>query len=79
VEIPHGETCSYAEIARRVKHPKAFRAVGAANGANPIPVIVPCHRVIGSSGQLSGYGGGVETKRRLLAFEKAAPCQGALL
>ena len=79
LEIPHGETCSYAEIARRVKHPKAFRAVGAANGANPVPVIVPCHRVIGSSGRLSGYGGGLETKRRLLAFEKAAPCQGALL
>ncbi len=78
-EIPYGQTRSYAELARRVKRPHAYRAVGAANGANPVPVIVPCHRVIASDGTLGGYGGGLETKRRLLAFEKAAPAQGTLL
>jgi O-6-methylguanine DNA methyltransferase len=79
VEIPFGETRTYAEIARRVKRPKAFRAVGAANGANPVPILVPCHRVIESGGKLGGYGGGLETKQRLLAFEKTAPARGALL
>jgi O-6-methylguanine DNA methyltransferase len=78
-EIPFGETRTYAEIARRVKRPKAFRAVGAANGANPVPILVPCHRVIESGGKLGGYGGGLETKQRLLAFEKTAPARGALL
>lgn len=67
--IPYGETISYGELARRVGRPKAARAVGAANGANPLPIIVPCHRVIGSTGKLTGFGGGVETKAALLALE----------
>jgi methylated-DNA-[protein]-cysteine S-methyltransferase len=67
--IGHGQTCSYGDIARAIGRPKAVRAVGAANGANPVPVIVPCHRVIGSSGALTGYGGGVDLKRRLLVLE----------
>ena len=79
VEVPYGETRSYAELAQRVKRPTAYRAVGAANGANPVPIIVPCHRVIASDGKLGGYGGGLETKRRLLAFEKTTPVQGMLL
>ncbi|MGW5053029.1 methylated-DNA--[protein]-cysteine S-methyltransferase [Actinokineospora sp. NPDC004072] len=68
-EIPYGETISYGELARRVARPAASRAVGAANGRNPISVIVPCHRVVGSTGDLTGYGGGVERKRFLLDFE----------
>lgn len=68
-EIPYGETVSYAELARRVGRPQAFRAVGQANGANPIPVILPCHRVIAADGGIGGYGGGLPTKRRLLALE----------
>jgi methylated-DNA-[protein]-cysteine S-methyltransferase len=69
-EIPYGETASYGEIAERVGKPTAFRAVGAANGRNPIPLILPCHRVIGSSGKLVGYGGGLELKGELLAHER---------
>ncbi len=69
LEIPYGETISYAELARRIGKPAAVRAVGAANGANPIPVIIPCHRVIGSNGTLTGYGGGIERKQWLLAHE----------
>lgn len=68
--IPYGATMSYGELAGRIGHPSASRAVGAANGANPIPIIVPCHRVIGASGALTGFGGGIETKRWLLAHEK---------
>jgi len=68
-EIPYGDTISYAELARRIGKPSAVRAVGAANGANPIPVIIPCHRVIGSNGTLTGYGGGIERKQWLLAHE----------
>ena len=68
-QIPYGETTSYAEIAERVGRPKAVRAVGAANGRNPIPIIVPCHRVIGSHGELTGFGGGLETKEALLRLE----------
>jgi methylated-DNA-[protein]-cysteine S-methyltransferase len=68
-EIPYGETVSYGEIARRVGQPTAARAVGTANGRNPIAVIVPCHRVIGSDGSLTGYGGGLERKRLLLELE----------
>lgn len=68
-EIPYGDTISYAELARRIGKPAAVRAVGAANGANPIPVIIPCHRVIGSNGTLTGYGGGIERKQWLLAHE----------
>ena len=72
VKIPFGETRSYAQIARAMGQPTATRAVGAANGANPIPLIIPCHRVIGSSGKLTGYGGGLEMKSRLLDFEQGS-------
>jgi O-6-methylguanine DNA methyltransferase len=68
-DIPYGETRSYAEIARATGRPAAVRAVGAANGANPIAIIVPCHRVIGSNGTLTGYGGGLSTKSWLLSLE----------
>ena len=68
-EIPYGETISYGELARRIGRPRAVRAVGLANGRNPIAVIVPCHRVIGANGTLTGYGGGVERKRLLLDLE----------
>ena len=68
-QIPYGETTSYGEIARRIGRPKAMRAVGAANGRNPIPIIIPCHRVIGSSGDLTGFGGGLDTKEALLRLE----------
>ncbi|MGK2926770.1 MAG: methylated-DNA--[protein]-cysteine S-methyltransferase [Lysobacterales bacterium] len=67
--IPYGETRSYADIARTVGNPKAVRAVGAANGRNPLPIVIPCHRVIGSNGSLTGFGGGIETKRFLLHLE----------
>jgi methylated-DNA-[protein]-cysteine S-methyltransferase len=69
-DIPYGETISYGELARRVGNPKASRAVGLANGANPIPIVVPCHRVIGSNGKLTGFGGGLNTKETLLALER---------
>jgi methylated-DNA-[protein]-cysteine S-methyltransferase len=69
LEIPYGETASYGEIARRVGAPDAARAVGVANARNPIAVIVPCHRVIGANGTLTGYGGGLERKRLLLDLE----------
>ena len=68
-EIPYGETWSYGELARHIGRPKASRAVGAANGLNPIPVIIPCHRVIGSDGKLTGFGGGIKTKEYLLNLE----------
>src|SRR5579884_1578920 len=64
--IPYGETRTYAGIAQEIGRPSATRAVGAANGANPIPIIVPCHRVIGTNGSLTGFGGGIDVKRRLL-------------
>ena len=67
--IPHGETCTYAEIARAAGAPGAARAAGAAIGKNPIPIIVPCHRVIGANGSLTGFGGGLDRKRWLLAHE----------
>jgi methylated-DNA-[protein]-cysteine S-methyltransferase len=67
--IPYGETTSYGAIAKLIGRPKAVRAVGAANGRNPIPIIVPCHRVIGSSGDLTGFGGGLSTKEALLRLE----------
>ena len=70
-EIPFGETVSYAELANMVGHPNAYRAVGQANGANPIPIILPCHRVVASGGGLGGYGGGLSMKRQLLALEGA--------
>jgi O-6-methylguanine DNA methyltransferase len=77
--IPYGETISYGEQARRVGQPNAPRAVGAANGANPIAIIVPCHRVVAADGKLGGYGGGLPLKKRLLALEHAQPRQGDLL
>ncbi|MEL6760857.1 MAG: methylated-DNA--[protein]-cysteine S-methyltransferase [Myxococcota bacterium] len=69
LEIPYGQTTSYGELARRIGRPRAVRAVGAANGRNPISVIVPCHRVIGADGGLTGFGGGLERKRYLLQLE----------
>lgn len=69
LEIPYGETWSYADVARRLDSPTATRAVGAANGRNPLPIVIPCHRVIGADGSLTGYGGGVEIKRSLLRLE----------
>jgi methylated-DNA-[protein]-cysteine S-methyltransferase len=69
--IPYGETISYGELARRVGNPAASRAVGSANGKNPIPIIVPCHRVIATGGKLGGFGGGLDTKRWLLSHEAA--------
>ena len=68
-EIPYGETWSYGQLAAHIGRPKASRAVGAANGLNPIPVIIPCHRVIGANGKLTGFGGGLDTKRYLLDLE----------
>lgn len=70
-EIPYGGTISYGELARRIGNPSASRAVGLANGANPLPIVVPCHRVIGADGSLTGFGGGLPIKRRLLALEGA--------
>jgi methylated-DNA-[protein]-cysteine S-methyltransferase len=70
--IPYGSTISYAELARRVGRPTASRAVGAANGANPLPIVVPCHRVIGADGSLTGFGGGLPVKRALLELEGVA-------
>jgi methylated-DNA-[protein]-cysteine S-methyltransferase len=70
LNIPYGETISYGELANRIGNPNASRAVGLANGSNPIPIIIPCHRVIGSNGKLTGYGGGLPIKEKLLALEK---------
>ena len=70
--IPYGDTISYGELAARLGRPKASRAVGAANGSNPLPIVIPCHRVIGSNGKLTGYGGGVDIKRALLDLEQSA-------
>lgn len=69
-EIPYGETCSYGEIANRIGNPKASRAVGMANNHNPIPIIIPCHRVIGATGKLVGYAGGLSIKATLLELER---------
>jgi methylated-DNA-[protein]-cysteine S-methyltransferase len=69
LKVPAGKTISYAELARRIKHPKAVRAVGNAMGANPIPILVPCHRVIATNGHLGGFGGGLTLKRLLLEAE----------
>jgi methylated-DNA-[protein]-cysteine S-methyltransferase len=70
-EIPYGETRSYGEQARRLGAPRAARAVGAANGANPLPIVLPCHRLVGADGSLTGFGGGLEVKRWLLQHEGA--------
>ena len=69
LEIPYGETVSYGELARRIDRPSAFRAVGAANGQNPLAIVVPCHRVIGKSGELTGYHWGLTRKRAMLGWE----------
>jgi methylated-DNA-[protein]-cysteine S-methyltransferase len=71
LRIPYGQTRSYAQMAAHIGHPNAVRAVGAANGRNPISIIAPCHRVIGSNGMLTGFGGGLENKAKLLALESA--------
>ena len=78
-EIPFGEKATYSQIAERIGNPKANRAVGAANSVNPLPLVIPCHRVVGSSGKLQGYAGGLTMKARLLALEAAAPREGWLL
>jgi methylated-DNA-[protein]-cysteine S-methyltransferase len=77
-DIPYGETVSYGELAARVGNPGASRAVGLANGRNPVAIIVPCHRVIGASGSLTGYGGGLDRKRALLELERAHARPGLL-
>ena len=68
-KIPYGDTASYADIAKHIGNPRAVRAVGAANRRNPVPIVVPCHRVIGSNGDLTGFGGGLDTKKTLLKLE----------
>jgi methylated-DNA-[protein]-cysteine S-methyltransferase len=73
--IPYGQTISYGELARRIGQPSASRAVGLANGRNPVAIVVPCHRVIGADGSLTGYGGGMDRKRFLLALERRASGQ----
>lgn len=73
MDIPYGATCSYGDIARALGNPKAVRAVGAANGQNPISIVVPCHRVIGSNGKLTGYAGGLTRKAWLLSMETRQP------
>jgi methylated-DNA-[protein]-cysteine S-methyltransferase len=78
LEIPYGETASYGQIARRIGAPDAARAVGLANGRNPVAVIVPCHRVIGADGSLTGYGGGLDRKRLLLDLEARVASSGQL-
>jgi methylated-DNA-[protein]-cysteine S-methyltransferase len=75
VDIPYGRTVGYGELARKLDRPEASRAVGRANAANPIPVILPCHRVVGADGSLTGYGGGLDRKRFLLRLEGALPEQ----
>ena len=75
--IPYGETISYAQLAKRVGKPTAMRAVGAANGRNPLPIVLPCHRVIGADGSLTGFGGGLPTKEFLLNLEGALPAANA--
>ncbi len=71
LEIPYGKTTSYGDIAEKIGRPKAVRAVGAANGRNPLPIVIPCHRVIGSNGSLTGFGGGLDAKQYLLNLEAA--------
>ena len=73
LQVPFGQTCSYGDIANSIDKPKAVRAVGAANGRNPIPIVIPCHRVIGSSGKLTGYAGGLPLKEALLKLEGGLP------
>ena len=70
-DVPYGETTTYGEQAQRIGRPGAFRAVGAANGQNPIPIVLPCHRIIGADGSLTGFGGGLDVKQKLLDHERA--------
>ncbi|MEM7490227.1 MAG: methylated-DNA--[protein]-cysteine S-methyltransferase [Pseudomonadota bacterium] len=77
-EVGFGETATYSEIAARIGRSKASRAVGAANGANPLPIVLPCHRIVGADGSLTGFGGGLPVKRFLLAHEGRAPAQAEL-
>ncbi len=77
--IPYGETATYSEVARAIGHPKAFRAVGNANAANPLSLVIPCHRVVAAGGRLGGYGGGLPMKRQLLMMERERPTAGDLL
>jgi epoxyqueuosine reductase len=79
LEIPYGETRTYREVAAAIGRPAAVRAVGTANGANPVPLVVPCHRVVATGGRLGGYGGGLPLKARLLALERSEPAAGRLL
>jgi methylated-DNA-[protein]-cysteine S-methyltransferase len=72
LDIPYGETISYGELAARIGNKAASRAVGLANGSNPLPIVIPCHRVIGSNGKLTGYGGGLPIKQQLLALERGS-------
>lgn len=76
VDIPYGQRCSYGDIANRIGNRKAVRAVGAANGRNPIPIVVPCHRVVGSNGKLTGFAGGLSVKEKLLELECASADSG---
>ena len=78
-EIPYGETRTYGQVARQIGQPRAVRAVGAANGANPLSLVIPCHRVVASGGKLGGYGGGLPMKKQLLAMEHSMPRAGDLL
>ncbi len=77
--VPYGETRTYTDIARDIGQPQAVRAVGTANGANPISLVVPCHRVVAAGGKLGGYAGGLPMKKKLLAMEHATPLDGDLL
>jgi O-6-methylguanine DNA methyltransferase len=79
LKIPYGDSCSYAEVARAIGRPNAQRAVGSANNANPVALVVPCHRVIAADGSLGGYGGGQDLKARLLAMERSRPSCNRLL
>jgi methylated-DNA-[protein]-cysteine S-methyltransferase len=72
LDIPYGETISYGELASRIGNKAASRAVGLANGSNPLPIVIPCHRVIGSNGKLTGYGGGLPIKQQLLSLERGS-------
>ena len=74
MKIPYGKTATYLEIAETIGNPKASRAVGMANNKNKIPIVIPCHRVIGSNGSLTGYAGGLEIKKKLLELEKQQIC-----
>jgi methylated-DNA-[protein]-cysteine S-methyltransferase len=76
-QIPYGSTLSYGALAERIGHSSATRAVGAATGRNPIAIVIPCHRVVGTNGRLTGYAGGLDRKRALLAIEDARPCCSA--